>query len=706
MGYGVWSQYLIPYILINMNKQQAEERIAKLRKEIDRYRYQYHVLDKLEISESALDSLKHELFLSEQEYPDLITPDSPTQRVAGQAMKGFKKIQHRERMLSLEDVFSFEEIEEWFDRIRKLEPTADFHFYADPKMDGLAVSLVYEDGALKYGATRGDGRIGEDVTHNLKTIESIPLTLRVPSEEDISEYMRIYGLQCDNRKALDLLRTRKGRIEVRGETYMTKKHLQMLNVLLEKRGEAPLANPRNASAGTIRQLDPSVAVERKLSFMCYGLFGDYGIHTVQARYAILRLFGFPTNAYGGYCKTLEDVKHVFERIGKKREALPYWIDGVVVSVDDRLLGDRLGIVGKTPRGAVAWKFPAEQGTTIVRDVQFSVGRTGAITPVATMDPVKLAGTTVTHATLHNQDEIERLGLKIGDTVIVEKAGDVIPKIINVLANLRTGKEKEILMPTKCPICEADVIRREGEVALFCKNPECFAQELARLRHFVSRPALDIRGLGEKIIEQLVQEGLVHDEADLFALQPEDLFGLEGFAEVSSVKVVKEIQAHRLPPLARLINALGIRHVGEETAVDFAKAFGSFDAFRRAKKEDLLGVEGVGEVMAESVVTFFQDPKNKKRMDRLLEWVEPEQVVVSTGIGPLAGTSWVFTGSLSSMSRDSAKEKVRSLGGDISESVSKKTSFVVVGEDPGSKAEKAESLGVTILDEVEFLKKIE
>lgn len=688
-----------------MTKTEAIERIDKLRAEINRYRYQYHVLDRLEISEAALDSLKHELYLIEQEYPELITPDSPTQRVAGEAAKGFKKVPHRERMLSLEDVFSFEEVQEWHERIAKLNVGAKFDFYADPKMDGLAVSLNYQDGNLEYGVTRGDGKVGEDVTHNLRTIESIPLSLRVPSDEEIHSYLKTYGAECNVPRVELLLRTRAGRIEVRGEAYMTKKQLEMLNRLLLKRGEAVLANPRNAAAGTIRQLNPKIAAERKLSFMSYGLFGDHGVNTVRARYALLRLFGFPVNGYGGYCASLGDVKNLFDKVGKKRESLPYWIDGVVVSVNDRLLADMLGVVGKTPRGAVAWKFPAEQGTTIVRDIQVSVGRTGALTPVATMDPVQLAGTVVTHATLHNQDEIERLGLKIGDTVIVEKAGDVIPKVIKVLSNLRTGKEKTFKMPSKCPICGSEAIRREGEVAVFCKNPECFAQELARLRHFVSRPALDIRGLGEKIIETLVQEGLVHDEADLFALRPEDLLGLEGFAEVSSIKLVNEIQTHRHPPLARFINALGIRHIGEETAMDFAKAFGSFDAFRNASKEMLLGVEGVGEVMVESVESFFKDKKNRERIDRLLNYVQPEESALSAA-GPLTGTSWVFTGSLSSMSREEAKEMVRIKGADVSESVSKKTTFVVVGEDPGSKAEKAEKLGVTVLNEKEFLKKVQ
>lgn len=687
-----------------MNQRQAKERIEKLRQEIDRYRYQYHVLDRLEISEAALDSLKHELYLLEQQYPEYITPDSPTQRVAGKAIEGFRKIEHRERMLSLEDVFSFEEVDAWLDRIRKLRPDAEFDFYADPKMDGLAVSLVYEDGALAYGATRGDGRIGEDVTHNLRTIESIPLALRASSADERSSFLSTYSVACDRKVTGALLEFLRGRIEVRGEVYMTKKQLQKLNAGLEKRGEALLANPRNAAAGSIRQLDPRIAAERGLSFMAYGLYGDHGAHTVQARYALMSLLGFVVNVNGAHCKTIQDVKRIFDRIGAKRDSLPYWIDGVVVSVNDRRLGDALGIVGKTPRSAVAWKFPAEQGTTVVRDIQVSVGRTGALTPVAIMDPVKLAGTTVTHATLHNQDEIERLGVKIGDTVIVEKAGDVIPKIVKVLPNFRTGREKTFRVPTQCPICGSPVVRREGEVAIFCANPDCFAQELARIRHFVAKSALDIRGLGERIVEQLIQEGLVHDEADLFALREEDVRVLEGFADVSSRKLIKEIQAHTRPPLARFINALGIRHIGEETAMDLAKAFGSFDALRRASREDLLRVDGLGEVMADALIAFFSDEKNAKRVDRLLEHVHPESVQAPSQ-GILSGTSWVFTGSLSSMSRDEAKALVRELGADVSESVSKKTTYVVVGEDPGSKAEKAEELGVEILDEAGFLKKV-
>ena len=474
-----------------MSKSDAAKRIEKLRAEIDRYRYQYHVLNNLEISEAALDALKHELYKLEQEYPDLVTSDSPTQRVAGKAMEGFKKVKHEVPMLSIEDAFSREEVDEWLARQKKLRPRADFDFYADPKMDGLAVSLIYEDGIFIRGATRGDGRVGEDVTHNLRTIEAIPLTLR-----------KLF----------------KGRLEVRGEVYMAKTQLERLNKVLKKRDEQVLANPRNAAAGSIRQLDPKIAAKRGLSFMGYGLLGDESLKTCEERHDALRQFGFPINPNAKYCKTLDEVEKVFDSLQKKRDSLDYWIDGLVVNVNDDALFSSLGVVGKTPRAILAWKFPAEQGTTIVRDIRVSIGRTGVLTPVAILDPVQLVGTTVTHATLHNQDEIERLGLKIGDTVIVEKAGDVIPKVIKVLSKLRTGKEESFHMPKQCPICGSPVERREGEVATVCTNKRCFAQELQKLLHFVSKNAVDIRGLGDKIMELLLNQGLVREAADLFKLK--------------------------------------------------------------------------------------------------------------------------------------------------------------------------------------------
>ncbi len=656
-----------------MIKSDAAKRIEKLRAEIDRYRYQYHVLNNLEISEAALDALKHELYKLEQEYPDLITSDSPTQRVAGKAMEGFKKVKHEVPMLSIEDAFSREEVDEWLARQKKLRPRADFDFYADPKMDGLAVSLIYEDGIFIRGATRGDGRVGEDVTHNLRTIEAIPLTLR---------------------------KMFKGRLEVRGEVYMTKTQLERLNKVLKKQDEQVLANPRNAAAGSIRQLDPKIAAERGLSFMGYGLLGDESLKTCEERHDALRQFGFPINPNAKYCKTLDEVEKVFDSLKKKRDSLDYWIDGLVVNVNDDALFSSLGVVGKTPRAILAWKFPAEQGTTIVRDIIVSIGRTGVLTPVAILDPVQLVGTTVTRATLHNQDEIERLGLKIGDTVIVEKAGDVIPKVIKALSKLRTGKEKSFHMPKHCPICGSPVERREGEVATVCTNKRCFAQELQKLLHFVSKNAVDIRGLGDKIMELLLNQGLVREAADLFKLKKEDLLGLPGFAEQASSKLVEEIQARRSISLDRFINSLGIRHIGEETARDLASAFGTFEKFRKATKEELFEINGVGEVAAESIVEFFADSHDARRLDNLLEAV----TILSApkkAAGKLSGTSWVLTGALESLSREEAKAAIRERGGEVSESVSKNTTYLVAGADPGSKYDKAKKLGVRIIDEEEM-----
>ena len=659
-----------------MNKSEAKARIAKLREEINRYRYEQHVLDNLSISEAALDALKHELYKLEQEHPEFITKDSPTQRVAGKAAEGFKKVTHAVPMLSIEDVFSREEADAWLERAKKLEPNAAFDFFAEIKMDGLAVSLVYEDGVFVEGSTRGDGRVGEDVTQNLRTIEAIPLTLRkkIP-----------------------------GRVEIRGEVFMTKKQLEEINKKQKKLGLETYANPRNTAAGTIRQLDSSLVAERKLSFYGYALIADLGTKTHAEAHQMIQDLGVPQNPHNRYCKSLDEVERFHAEMGKKREKLGYWLDGVVVNINNDRLFDRLGVVGKTPRGSIAWKFPAEQGTTIVREIEVNVGRTGALTPVAVMDPVLLQGTTVTHASLHNEDEIRRLGLKIGDTVIVEKAGDIIPKIIQVLPKLRTGKEKEFHMPKKCPMCGSPVERKSGEVAFMCANRNCFAQQLAKLIYVVN--AFDMRGLGEKIAEQLLQKGLVHEPSDIFKLEPGDFLQLEGFADISSKKLHKEIQDHREISLERFIHGLGVRHVGEETARDLARHFGSINALRDATIEDLQSVSGIGDVVAESVVAWMKDARNRKELDHLLKEVKVKHVPRAAQNGPLSGTSWVITGTMEAMSREEAKERIRALGGDVSESVSKKTSFVVVGENPGSKYDKAKKLGVPVLDEKEFLKKI-
>lgn len=690
-----------------VNHAEAAKRVLVLRQEIDTYRYEYHVLDALSISEAALDSLKHELFKLELEYPDLVTADSPTQRVAGKPLEGFVKIPHQFPMRSLEDVFNREEAEEWLERLKRLEPGASFDFFAEVKLDGLAVSIVYEDGALKYAATRGDGRVGEDVTHNIRTIESLPLRLRVPTDTECEAFAKTYALPSSALLKTLAKQGLRGRIELRGEVYLLRKQLEKLNKELVARGEEPFANPRNAAAGGIRQLDPKLAAERSLSFSGWHLFGDFGLTTHAQAHALMTLFGIPGNALTRPCATIEDVEHFMEEVGKKRDHLPYQIDGIVVNVNNDILFERLGVVGKTPRGAMAWKYAAEQGTTVVREVRVSVGRTGALTPVAVMDPVTLAGTTVTHASLHNEDEIERLGLMIGDTVIVEKAGDIIPKIIQVLPNLRTGKEVPFRMPKVCPMCGTEVLRREGEVAVVCPNKNCFAQETARLLHYASRTALDIRGLGDKIVEQLLQEGLARDPADLYELTPGDLEPLEGFAELSAKKLVAEIQAHREPSLERFLMGLGIRHVGAETAADLARAFGSIENFRAADHDVLMQIDGIGEIVAQAIVEFVRDSQEKARLGRLLEHVRPQVTkVVDRSNLPLSGTTWVLTGSLESIGREEAKERIRAQGGEVSESVSKKTSFLVVGAEPGSKYAKAQKLGVTILDEEAFLKKLD
>ncbi len=686
-----------------MTKAEAKTRIEKLREEIDRYRYEMHVLDNLSISEAALDALKHELYKLEQEFPDLITKDSPTQRVAGKALAGFKKVTHSAPMLSIEDAFSREEADAWLVRIQKLTTHKISGFFAEVKMDGLAVSLVYEDGGFVQGSTRGDGRVGEDVTQNLRTIEAIPLVLRVPSEREIEHFLRKHHGHVDVKRVREVLTKHAGRIEIRGEAYLTKKQLEAINRQQKKLGLEAYANPRNTAAGTIRQLDSNAVAERKLSFFGYAVIGDYGTTTHEQTHEVIALLGVPQNPLNRYAKTLDDVEHLHHDIYKKREKLDYWCDGVVVNINDDRLHASLGVVGKTPRAMIAWKFPAEQATTIVRDVQVNVGRTGVLTPVAVMDPVLVQGTTVTHASLHNEDEIRRLGLKIGDTVIIEKAGDIIPKVIQVLPKLRTGKEKEFHMPKKCPMCGSPVERKAGEVATACSNRNCFAQQLAKLLHMVY--AFDMKGLGEKIAEQLIQKGLAHDPADVFELEPGDFLQLEGFAEVSANKLHKEIQAHREIELGRFINGLGIRHVGEETAEDLAKEFGTIEKFRSTEKEALEAIEGVGEVVAESIVEWLKDKQNTRQLDRLLALVHVRRKMKDERSGKLASTTWVITGTLESMSRDEAKDMIRAHGGDVAESVSKKTSYVVVGENPGSKYDKAKELGVEILDEKAFLNKM-
>jgi DNA ligase (NAD+) len=677
--------YLFVYCIC-MNKQEAKVRIEKLKKEIDHHRYLYHVLDVQEISEAALDSLKHELDQLEKQYPELITADSPTQRVGGKPLGQFQKVTHQTPMLSLVDVFSFEELRDWEDRNAKLVPNRqDLDYYAETKMDGLAVTLHYKNGIFVRGATRGDGKIGEDITNNLKTIEAIPLQLEI------------------DKLSKSIQPKISGEVEVRGEAFMSKNVLEQLNKEQEKKKLPPFANPRNAAAGSLRQLDPTISASRKLSFMAYDLITDLGQTTHQEAHEIMKQLGFRSGEYNEHCRDIQAVEAYHEKIGKIRAKMPYWTDGVVVIVNTLSLFRRLGVVGKAPRGSLAYKYPAEQATTIVEDIQVQVGRTGALTPVAHLRPVKVAGSTVSRATLHNMDEIGRLDVRIGDTVILQKAGDVIPDIVNVLPNLRTGKEKKFRMPDKCPVCESKVVRREGEVAYYCSNKKCYAQQNEGLRHFVSKTAFNIDGLGPRILEQLAAADLVKDPSDLFDLQESDLEPLERFAEKSAENLVAAIKASKEVTLSRFIYALGIRHVGEETAIDLAQKFGSLEKLMDASLEELNAMHDVGDVMAKSVYEYFHDHHNrvliKKLQDRGVRIASEKQVSAKAA---LTGKKIVVTGTLDSMSRDEAKARVRQAGGDWVSAVSKNTDYVVVGAEPGSKAEKAKKLGVKTITEKEFL----
>lgn len=681
---------------MSLTKIEAKERILKLRKLIDKYRYEYHVLDTQEVSDAVNDSLKHELYQLEQAHPEFITADSPTQRIGGKPLDKFKKIPHVYPMLSMEDVFSFDELTDWEARLLKIREGKSVDYYAMLKIDGLAVSLVYQDGMLSTAATRGDGKIGEDVTNNIKTIDAVPLSLREPSATELSSLKKQFDLSGD---VLEKISSRAGRIEIRGEVYMPKKAFDKMNKERAKNGEETFANPRNVSAGSIRQLDPAIAASRPLDYLAWRLESDLGEMSQTAGVEILKLFGFKTSI-GERCQNLADIKKFFDSIAKKREKLDFWIDGVVVRVNDNIDYRQLGVVGKTPRGLVAWKFPAEEATTKVESIEWFVGRTGALTPVANVSPTFVAGTTVVHASLHNADEIERLGLKVGDTVILTKAGDIIPKIVKVLVELRTGKETAVKIPKTCPVCDSPVERREGEVAYVCTNKRCYAMEREKVLY--AARAFEIDGLGDKIVEKLLGAGLVKTPPDIFRLQAADFLGIEGFAELSAKKLYEQIQTRKEIDFDAFIVSLGIRHVGAETAFALSLAFGAIDKLASASRDELLGVPDIGDTVAESIHEFFTSEHGKKMLrdfDEVGVKVKKAKAIKRV----LDGKRFVVTGSLESIGREEAKDKIRLMGGNVSDSVSKQTDFVVVGENPGSKAAKAKELGVKILSEAEFLR---
>ncbi len=685
-----------------MTKAEVKARLAKLRAEIDRIRYHYHVLDESIVPDSVKDSLQHELAELEAQYPDLVTPDSPSQRVAGAPASELVKVTHSEPMLSMNDVFSPDELAEWEARLGKSGISADEpeRYFAELKVDGLSVTIRYgADGRLVQAATRGDGQIGEDVTHTVRTIEAVPLRVEVQAEALTRAKQ---GLSHEEITALEqaLTAIMKHGVEIRGEAYLPVKTFEALNAARAVKGEALLANPRNAAAGSLRQLDPKMAKERGLSFMGFGVAGqDTLAPTHKLVHRLLDALGFQTSPAVA-CDDLAAVEQFQAQYHKTREQLPYWIDGVVVSVNRTDLFKRLGVVGKAPRGVVAYKFAAEEVTTQLLDIQVQVGRTGALTPVAILAPVQVAGTTVSRATLHNEDEIARKDVRIGDTVVIRKAGDIIPEVVGPLTRLRTGTERPFRMPTRCPICNAPVERREGEAASRCTNPDCFAQYAERLQHFVGRGGLDIDGLGPQILDQLIGAELIEDAADLFELTEGDLTPLERFAEQLAKNLVASIEASKRVPLARFLYALGIRHVGTTTANDLAEHFESLEALQAASLDDLIAVEGIGGVVAESVHAWFQNPAHKHLLAKLIAngvTILPPARQSQT----LKGKTIVVTGTLQDFSRESAEAAIRAHGGRASGSVSASTDYVVAGENAGSKADKAAKLGVPVIDEAAF-----
>jgi len=668
-----------------LSKTETKRRIEKLRKETQRHNYLYHVLNKPEISDAAYDSLKKELIVLEQQFPEFITPDSPTQRVGGAPLKKFEKVKHRIPMLTLQDAMGEKELFDWQGRIKKLMTPSDIEkldYFAELKMDGLATSLIYKNGILFRAATRGDGFTGEDITQNVKTIRCIPLKLR------LEELLKKYKIQRE--------------IEIRGEIYMSKRAFEELNKKQKKKGQKTFANPRNAAAGSVRQLNPEVTASRKLGFFGYQLVTNLGQKTHQESHQLIKLLGIPENPFNRYCRNLEEVIKLHQRISRERDELSYEIDGIVINVNNDNLYNSLGIVGRTPRAGIAYKFPGMETTTKIKEIIVQVGRTGRLTPVAILEPIRLGGVTISRATLHNADEIERLGVKIGDTVIVQRAGDVIPEVTRALASLRTGKEKRFRMPDKCPFCGTKIIRKSGEVDHYCQNKKCFATIKRYFYHFVSKKAFDIEHLGPKIIDQLLDEGLIKSPADIFLLKKGDLVPLERFAEKSAKNLIIAIQSIKEITLAKFIYALGIRNVGEETSQELTEHFGSLEDLKNASLEDLQEIADIGPIVAKSINLWFRQKGNLKFLRELEESGVKIINQKKTKFQPFKGKTFILTGALETTTRDDAKTKIRLLGGKISESVSRKTDFVIVGKEPGSKVETAKKLGIKIIKEKEFL----
>ena len=656
------------------------DRYKKLVKTVDRHRYMYHVLDKPEITDEAYDSLMREIVAIEEKYPELRTPESPSQRIGGEPLKEFKKVKHEIKQWSFDDCFDSLGLKKWDEKVRRMiekEPSLKnekIEYCCELKIDGLKMILSYKKGKFVQGATRGDGEVGEDVTQNLKTIKSIPLVLNE-------------NIDC---------------IAV-GECWFSRKWLDELNKERKAKGEPLFANTRNVAAGSIRQLDPKVTASRKLSSFIYDLDKvSIGMPSEQGKeLELISRLGFKNNPNFEVVDSLDGIERYYKKWQKQKEKLDYGLDGIVIKINSRRIQDALGYTGKSPRWGIAYKFPAEQVTTVVEDILFQVGRTGVITPVAKLTPVLVAGSTVSRATLHNEDEIKRLDVRIGDTVVLQKAGDVIPDIVEVMKDMRNGKEKTFVFPKKIDACGGDgkIERIEGQAAWRCVNKSSFAQQKRKFYHFVSKHAFDMDGCGPKIIDALLENGLISNYDDLFTLKKGDLLSLPRFAEKSVDNLLASVERSREITLARFIVSLSIPQVGEETAIDLAKHFGNLEKIRSAKVEELEKINGVGDVVGKSLYEWFSVKENSRLVDRLLKHVKiihkKEQSL------RFSGKSFVITGTLSSMSRDEAKEKIRSLGGDVSESVSSKTTYVIAGENPGSKLDKAQKLGVKVLDEEKF-----
>lgn len=666
-----------------MNEKEAQERLIQLRAVVLEYAHQYYVLDTPSVTDATYDSLVREIKDLEKQYPKLADPNFIIYRVGGKALDAFEKAPHAIRMLSLNDAFSYEEISSWKDRLQKLAPSAVFEYFCELKLDGLAVSLIYEDGVLVRAVTRGDGVVGENITQNAKTITSVPLTLK---------------------------EIEKGIFEIRGEIVMAKATLEMLNKKYQKKGVPLLANTRNAAAGSVRQLDSRLTAERSLDFFAWDIAqsGEKKFTTHSEEHAYLRTLGFVTAPQEAVVSTLTEVEHVIEIIEKMRESFGYGTDGVVIQINQLELHDTLGIVGKAPRYALAYKYAAEQATTIVTDITTHVGRTGILTPLAHFTPTKVAGSIVSKATLHNIDQIRRLDIRVGDTVIIQKAGDVIPEIVSVVMNLRPKKTDTFEMPTNCPECGGKVEQRKGatgdaSVGFYCTNQTCPAKQSRGLTHFVH--TMEIYEVGPKIIDRLQEEGLITDAADLFTLEESDLAGLERFGAKSAENIIREIQSKKNPPLDRFIAALGIIHVGEQTARDLALHFKSFDAFWKATAEDLDSIENIGPAVVESIISYTGSTYGNHFTKKLFaSGVSPVSLSIKKG-GAFEGKTFVLTGTLETLSREEAKKIIQNNGGKVSSSVSVKTDYVLAGGNPGSKADEAEKLKVKILTEKDFLKMV-